>query len=72
MPHVVVKMYPEREEVKTKLAEEITRLLTIVADKPEAAISVDIQEITESEWMSTVYNEEIRPRIDQLYKKPGY
>lgn len=73
MPHVTIKLYPTgSEEIKSKLAEEITKVIMKVAKKPETAISIDIQEVEESDWMDDVYNKEIKPNMDRLYKKPGY
>ncbi|RZK37699.1 MAG: 4-oxalocrotonate tautomerase [Pedobacter sp.] len=73
MPHITVKMYPgESEEQKVKLAEELTKTVMDLTGKPDAAISVRIVEVPENEWMETVYEREIRPEIDALYKKPGY
>lgn len=72
MPHVTVKLYPASEEIKTKLAEEITKVIINVANKPEAAISINIEEVEESVWMNEVYDKEIKPNMDKLYKKPGY
>ncbi|RZM24994.1 MAG: 4-oxalocrotonate tautomerase [Pedobacter sp.] len=73
MPHITVKMYPaESEEQKVKLAEELKIVVMNLTGKPEAAISVRIVEVPENEWMETVYEKEIRPEMDALYKKPGY
>lgn len=73
MPHVIVKMYPgNTEEQKSKLAEEITKVVTASTGKPEAAVSVSIVEVSEEVWMEQVYQTEILPEIDNLYKKPGY
>ncbi len=73
MPHIVVKMYPGvSEENKLKLAKIITEGVMETTGKPELAISVDIVEIKEESWMEDVYNAEIVPNLDRLYKKPGY
>ncbi|WP_031289286.1 tautomerase family protein [Sphingobacterium sp. IITKGP-BTPF85] len=73
MPHVVVKMYPaDSEEQKVKLAAEITKVIMNVTGKPEAAVSIRIDEVSEDKWMQEVYNKEIIPHLDDLYKKPGY
>lgn len=73
MPHVVVKMYPESsEEQKNKLSEEITKSIMTIVNKPEGAVSVAIEEVAENEWMDKVYEAEIRPNLEKLYKKPGY
>lgn len=73
MPHVTIKLYPiGSEEIKTKLAEEITKVIMQVTNKPEDAISIDIQEVEETVWMDEVYATDIKPNMDRLYKKPGY
>ncbi|AIM37023.1 4-oxalocrotonate tautomerase [Sphingobacterium sp. ML3W] len=73
MPHVAIKMYPaDSEEQKVKLAEEITKVIMSITGKPEAAVSIKIDEVSEDKWMDDVYNKEILPNIDDLYKKPGY
>jgi 4-oxalocrotonate tautomerase len=73
MPHVVVKMYPGTpEEQKSKLSEEITKVIMNITNKPEAAVSVAIEEVAKNEWMEKVYDTEIHPNLEKLYKKPGY
>ncbi|KKX52146.1 4-oxalocrotonate tautomerase [Sphingobacterium sp. IITKGP-BTPF85] len=66
-------MYPaDSEEQKVKLAAEITKVIMNVTGKPEAAVSIRIDEVSEDKWMQEVYNKEIIPHLDDLYKKPGY
>ncbi|WP_456867803.1 tautomerase family protein [Galbibacter sp. BG1] len=72
MPHVSIKTYPLSEEVKQQLSEEITKIIIKIADKSDAAISIAITDIPESEWMEKVYEPEIKPNLETLYKKPGY
>jgi 4-oxalocrotonate tautomerase len=73
MPHVVIKMYPgTTEEQKIKLAEEITKVFMNVANKPESSVSIAIEEIAKNDWMKKVYDTEISPNLEKLYKKPGY
>ncbi|WP_035672941.1 tautomerase family protein [Flavobacterium sp. 83] len=73
MPHVIIKMYPgTSEEQKEKIAQEITTILMINADKPEEAVSIAIIEVAEDAWMEEVYSKEILPNMENLYKKPGY
>jgi 4-oxalocrotonate tautomerase len=73
MPHVVVKLYPGApEEQKRKLAEEITRAFVTILNKPEKSVSIAIEEVAQNEWMEKVYDTEITPNMDRLYKKPGY
>ena len=73
MPHVVVKLYPGSSEAqKSKLSEEITKVIMNITNKPEGAVSVAIEEVAENEWMEKVYETEIRPNFEKFYKKPGY
>jgi 4-oxalocrotonate tautomerase len=73
MPHVIIKMYPgTSEELKVKIAQEITKTLIKNADKPEEAVSIAITEVAEDVWMDEVYAKEILPNMENLYKKPGY
>jgi 4-oxalocrotonate tautomerase len=73
MPHVVVKMYPgSTEEQKIRLSEEITKAIMKVLNKPESSISIAIEDIDKNEWMKKVYETEIAPNLEKLYKKPGY
>jgi 4-oxalocrotonate tautomerase len=73
MPHVTVKMYPGcTQEQKNKLAQEITNAIMTITQKPEAYISIAIEDVNESDWMDKVYETEIRPNMEKLYKKPGY
>ncbi|PAM93751.1 4-oxalocrotonate tautomerase [Flavobacterium sp. IR1] len=73
MPHVNLKMYPgTSEEQKEKIAQEITNIIIKHTGKPEAAVSIAIAEVAEDVWMEEVYNKEIKPNIEKLYKKPGY
>lgn len=72
MPHVKIKTYPLTEEQKLKITDEISKVFQNVAGKSEAAISIDIEDVPESEWMEKVYESDIKPNLDRLYKKPGY
>ncbi|WP_394775513.1 tautomerase family protein [Flavobacterium sp.] len=73
MQHVNVKMYPgTSEEQKEKIAQEITAIIMKHTGKPEAAVSIAIAEVAEDIWMEEVYDKEIKPNMEKLYKKPGY
>ena len=72
MPHVKIKTFPLTEDQKLKITDEISKVFQNVAGKSEAAISIAIEEVPESEWMEKVYKPEIKPNLDHLYKKPGY
>jgi 4-oxalocrotonate tautomerase len=73
MPHVIVKLYPGRsDEIKTRLADEITKSVTMIADCKETAVSVAIEEIEPEKWAQTVYKPDIIEKSETLFKKPGY
>jgi 4-oxalocrotonate tautomerase len=73
MPHVIVKLYPGKsDEIKTRLAREITKSITRIADCKERSVSVSIQEIEPEKWAQTVYKPDIIEKAETLFKKPGY
>lgn len=73
MPHVIVKMWPgPSEQQKRRLAQQITRDVVSTLDSADASVSVAIEEVEPGDWLEQVYRPEIEPRIDRLYKKPGY
>jgi 4-oxalocrotonate tautomerase len=73
MPHVIIKMASGRsEELKTKLAEEITKVIMKHTGNTKDEVSVSIEDIEPSDWTEKVYNKDIVPTWDKLYKKPGY
>ena len=73
MPHVTIKTYPDvTEEQKQALTQAITKEIMNITGKPEMVISVDIIDVPEDEWMEKVYDTDITPNLDRLYKKPGY
>ncbi len=38
----------------------------------EESVSVAIEEVKAEDWDEKVYKPEILPRLEKLYKKPGY
>jgi 4-oxalocrotonate tautomerase len=73
MPHIVVKLWPGKsEEQKARLAEKIVKDAVEILEKPEAAFSVAFEEVEQSDWKEQVYDPEILPKLETLYKKPGY
>lgn len=73
MPHITVKMFPGKtQDQKNLLTERILEAFKEVTGHSESALSVAIEEVTPELWMDTVYEKEIAPKMDQLYKKPGY
>lgn len=72
MPHLIVKCYAGKtEEQKKLLAQKLTAAVTEVFACPEGAVSVGIEDYDPSEWKQ-VWDEEIGPKMDKLYKQPGY
>jgi len=73
MPHVTIKMFPGRtDETKKELAQKIAEDVAKIAGCKEKSVSVAIEEVKESEWMSKVYENDIVKNQDRLVKKPGY
>ena len=73
MPHVVVKLLPGRtEQQKQELVAAIVKDLVSIADAAEESVSVAIEEVEQKEWNDKVYQREILPVREKLYKKPGY
>jgi len=73
MPHVIVKLYPGRsDEVKTLLADEITKDVASIAGCEEKSVSVAIEEVEPEDWAEKVYTPDILDNQQRLYKKPGY
>lgn len=73
MPHVIVKLYPGRsEQLKTQLAEELTKSVMNVLNFGEEVVSVAIEEIDPKDWAEKVYQPDILDKPEKIYKKPGY
>ncbi len=74
MPHVTVKMIAGRSEAqKQALTAAIAEALKTHAKCSDDSISMAIEDIADKDaWTAQVYNPEIAPQIDKLYKKPGY
>ena len=73
MPHVIVKLFPVRsEQQKTRLAEQITKVVMAEAVCDESAVSVSIIDIAPERWTPDVYTPDILGNPGALYKKPGY
>ena len=73
MPHIIVKLWPGKpEKQKTRLAEEITRVVMTVLNYGEESVSVAMEEVEPQDWAEKVYKPDIVNKPEQLYKKPGY
>ena len=73
MPHVCVKLWPGRsEETKQRLADAIVQDVVNIIGCSEDSVSVAIEEVSSGDWKEKVYDPEIREKMKDLYKKPGY
>ena len=73
MPHVIIKLYPGRtEEKKKELAQKIAEDVVKIAGCKESSVSVAIEEVKESDWMTKIYENEIVRNQEKLVVKPGY
>ena len=73
MPHVEIKCFPGRtEEVKTKCAEAVANAISETMGCNVSSVSIAIKEINKEDWKASVWDAQITPEMDSLYKKPGY
>jgi 4-oxalocrotonate tautomerase len=73
VPHVVVKLIAGRsEQQKQQLADAIVKDVVAVLRLGEESVSVVVEDIEAGKWTDEVYNPEIVPHWDKLYKEPGY
>ncbi len=73
MPHIEIKCYPGRtEEQKHALAAKISADVAELFGAPESSVSIAFTEISREDWKSQVWDTEIAPQMDALYKKPEY
>ncbi|MBR3679295.1 MAG: tautomerase PptA [Oscillospiraceae bacterium] len=73
MPHIEIKCYPGRTDAqKTALARKITEDIKEIFGSPESSVSVAITDIPRENWKTEVWDTEIAPHMDTLYKKPEY
>lgn len=73
MPHVDIKCYPGRTpEQKRLLAEKIAEDVAEIFQTDKGCVSVAITDIEQEEWKRQVWDKEIEPNMDLLYKKPEY
>lgn len=73
MPHVIVKLWPGKSEAqKQQLSDEITQAVARTLGYGKESVSVGIEVVQPSAWVSDVYDVDIRGKWDTLYQKPGY
>lgn len=72
MPHIVVKLWPGRnEEIKRNLAKKLAGLVAEELKIYIGDVSVAIEEIDRSDWGKQVYKKEIKDSSN-IYVKPNY
>ncbi|MES1932411.1 4-oxalocrotonate tautomerase [Salinisphaera shabanensis T35B1] len=73
MPHINLKIAAGQSEVvKRALADAFVASLVEIAGADPELISVAIEDIAPRDWARDVYDREIGPRPDTLYRQPGY
>ena len=73
MPHVVIKCFPGRtEQQKKECANKISKVIANTLECKETSVSVAIKDVPESLWKEEVWEKEIIPQKDILFKEPGY
>ena len=58
------------EEQKKLLAQKIAADIVDCFGAGEGSISIDIQEVPQEQWNVDVWDKDIEPRMNELYKKP--
>lgn len=73
MAHVSVNLWPGRsEQNKQRLSDAIVEHIVNIIGSGEASVTVAIEEVSSGDWKEKVYDPEIRGKMRNLYKKPGY
>ncbi len=73
MPHIIVKMYPDRSAAdKRSLADNLSLLLHETMGYKVENISVAVVEVEPSDWMPLVYEADMLKNRDTLVRLPGY
>lgn len=73
MPHVEIKCFSGRtDEQKTECAEKIAEVIANTLGCKTSSVSVSIKDVDEEKWKEEVWDKEIVPNEDFLYKKPRY
>jgi len=73
MPHIEIKCFSGRtEEQKKRCAERVAEVIAETLECKVSSVSVAIKDIPEEEWKEKVWDADIAPKLEELYKKPGY
>lgn len=72
MPHIIVKLWPGRnDEIKSNLAKKIAQDVAQGLKVDIGDVSVAFEEVASEDWGQQVYQKEIRNNPN-LYVKPEY
>ena len=72
MPHVIVKLWPGRnDEIKKNLAQKVANTVAQELKVDIGDVSVAIEEVGQSDWGEQVYKKEIKDNPN-IYFKPNY
>ena len=73
MPHVDIKCFSGRtDEQKKECAERVAEVVAETLGCKLTSISVAIKDVPADEWKEKVWDVDIIPDEEYLYKKPGY
>lgn len=74
MPHITIKCYPKglNEQQLQSFADDLTAFVSERLNTPEEWITIDYQELSESDWKEQVYDAEVKPNGDRFLRKPHY
>lgn len=73
MPHIIVNIIEGKSnEIKQEFAEKMVQLASDTLGIKPAAFSVVFKEFAKEDWMSEVYQKDIKPNLNSLSIKPGY
>lgn len=73
MPHIEIKCYAGRTEAQKKECADL--VAAVVSEKlgcEVSHVSVAIKDVQPADWKEKVWDAQIVPDNDFLYKKPGY
>ena len=73
MPHIEIKCFPGRSEEQKRLcAEKVAQAAAEALGCKLSSVSVAIKEVEQADWKPQVWDKQIVPDADCLYKKPEY
>lgn len=73
MPHIEIKCYPGRTDAqKQQLADKIALDVAELFDTKLSSVSIAIKDVSPEDWKAQVWDANIVPDEEHLFKKPGY